>query len=341
MDYWLIAARDDRLPHTPESTLWVFAERFDPDTPEYGVVHPVELGHRWLPRKLRGWAHTLLLARMRREMGLVLTISIKATVAADVAICGFTLKGEARARRLRRGWVSRWRTRLEKQGYENSRRIIAHSQAIANELITLYGLPADKITVAYPPVDQRVFCLTSNQARAALRTKFGMPENQAIFLFPSTGHDRKGLKTLIRLFGQMDLPVVLLIVGNAAPAKLPPNVRYAGYQRDMAALYQACDFTIMNSAYEPFGLVGVESVLCGTPVLMSTVTGCTEVLSEEACSTFEHDDDGDIRLAVERATTRFLAGTARLQAPLAHVQYACSFDGHLRALLALTEESAP
>ena len=47
------------------------------------------------------------------------------------------------------------------------------------------------------------------------------------------------------------------------------NVVGLGFCTDMPELYRAADFTIMASLYEPFGLVGVESVLCGTRVVLS------------------------------------------------------------------------
>ncbi|SAI57184.1 glycosyltransferase [Bordetella ansorpii] len=335
MDYWLLAEGNHRLPHTPGASLWVFAERLDPDVPEYGLVHPVKLGYGWLPRKLRGAMHTPVLKRMRREMRLDLTISMKATVAADLAVCGFTLQGETRARGLRRGWLTRRRMDMERQAYAASGHIVAHSRAIADELIGLYGIPASKITVAYPPVDEQVFQPIPTSARTRLRAALGMPPDKVVFLFPSTGHHRKGLAALIRFFGQTDLPVLLLIAGNAPSAALPPNVRYLGYQRDMAPLYQASDFTIMNSAYEPFGLVGVESVLCGTPTLQTLVTGCVETLSQEACTTFQHDDAAQIHSAIRCATLRAQSGSARLESPRACLSYAPSLDEHARILLDL------
>ena len=57
----------------------------------------------------------------------------------------------------------------------------------------------------------------------------------------------------------------------------------------MERAYNAADYTILASYYEPFGLVGIESVLCGTPVLLADAIGCTEVLSHIACHSFSRD----------------------------------------------------
>ena len=39
----------------------------------------------------------------------------------------------------------------------------------------------------------------------------------------------------------------------------------------MSELYNAVDFTILASYYEAFGLVGVESILCGTKIIFATM----------------------------------------------------------------------
>lgn len=63
----------------------------------------------------------------------------------------------------------------------------------------------------------------------------------------------------------------------------------------MATAYNAADYTILASSYEPFGLVGVESVLCGTPTIFADTMGCTEVLSQRACRRFSHSDPESLR----------------------------------------------
>jgi glycosyltransferase involved in cell wall biosynthesis len=72
----------------------------------------------------------------------------------------------------------------------------------------------------------------------------------------------------------------LLVAGNPIPKFRPGNVRYIGYVNDLAPVYSAVDFTILPSYYEPFGLVVLESVQCGTPVIVTRNVGAAELLTE-------------------------------------------------------------
>jgi len=55
---------------------------------------------------------------------------------------------------------------------------------------------------------------------------------------------------------------------------IPPHVRYVGYVENLSALYSIVDYTVLPSRYEPFGLTVVESLHCGTSVLVTRQVGC-------------------------------------------------------------------
>ena len=134
----------------------------------------------------------------------------------------------------------------------------------------------------YPPVDAARFRPPLDAAeRAALRRRFDLPDDRAVFLLASTSHRRKGLGRLAAFFANTDLPATLVVAGRPLGGS-PANVRWLGYCRDIENLYRAVDFTIVASTYEPFGLVGVESVLCATPVLLGPGVGCGEVIDADA-----------------------------------------------------------
>ncbi len=81
------------------------------------------------------------------------------------------------------------------------------------------------------------------------------------------------------------------------------NVVGLGFCTDMPELYRAADFTIMASLYEPFGLVGVESVLCGTRVVLSENMACAEVMNEEAGFFFSRQNPETLAQAVAQAVS--------------------------------------
>ncbi|WP_204274472.1 glycosyltransferase, partial [Stenotrophomonas maltophilia] len=69
----------------------------------------------------------------------------------------------------------------------------------------------------------------------------------------------------------------LVVIGRPVSSS-SPNIRYLGYRKDIENVYRAADYTILASHYEPFGLIGVESVLCGTPAVLAANIACTEVI---------------------------------------------------------------
>src|SRR5260370_35657371 len=98
-----------------------------------------------------------------------------------------------------------------------------------------------------------------------------------VLRFRSSSHERKGLPLIERGVRDGGLPVVVAVAGRP-PAQTSQQVRYIGYAKNIEDAYRAADFTVLASKYEPFGLVGIESVMCGTPVIFPTrVGGCSAV----------------------------------------------------------------
>ena len=106
---------------------------------------------------------------------------------------------------------------------------------------------------------------------------------------------RKNLHTLLKVWAQVHskLPdevwLVLagakgkaLVFGNHSYEKLPPRVYLAGHVPDHAlpALYSGALASVYLSFYEGFGLPPLESMSCGTPVLVSNTTSMPEVVGD-------------------------------------------------------------
>ena len=65
------------------------------------------------------------------------------------------------------------------------------------------------------------------------------------------------------------------------------NVKYIGFCKEMQKLYQACDYTILASFYDPLGTAGLESVWNGTPSIMGNTIGCCEGLDSRSLRSFD------------------------------------------------------
>jgi glycosyltransferase involved in cell wall biosynthesis len=223
---------------------------------------------------------------------------------------------------------------LERRVYGDARAIVAHSQLMSRELQRFYGVPAERIDVLYPPVDTARFQPLSDEARAAVRRQFDLPEDRVIFLFSSTSHKRKGYSLLEAFFAQTKLPVCLVVAGRPVP-KTSNTIRYVGYSKEIEKLFAAADFTVVASVYEPFGLVGVESVMCGTPLVIADNVGSAETITGAAKIEFSRQSAGSFERAVEAAVERVRSGHARVLRPLDSIVYDPSVDTHVAALYRL------
>ena len=314
----------------------LIAKQFDTTLPEYRWVTPVHTSVKAAPGKLRDLFFDWRIGRVKRRLGLFPLIGCNQTRWSDIGICGGTHPGFLDAMSERATLNDRWKIGLERAHLQNSKVIVAHSARMRDEVVRHYGIDPAKIRLLYPPIDGERFSTVDTPTRDALRRQLDLPDDRAVFLLASTGHKRKGLDLLVDFFSRTDLPATLVIAGRAMHGTAR-NVRHLGYRSDIENVYRAVDFTVMPSLYEPFGLVGVESVLCGTPVLLADNAGCAEVIRPPAQIPFTLAAPDSLGCAVALAVERWQAGTHRIAAPLRGLSYDPRVSTHVDTLLAIAE----
>jgi len=241
----------------------------------------------WLPRR---WRKYVFLARCNRNFDRSrydLSLALTRTGAAHVAVVGgvhpASVARRARPGHLLRRMHDRIETRFEGLMFARAPLILAHARGLAREIGAWYpDTDQDKITVCYPPIDTDFFMPAPDSRMAAIRDRYGIAADRLTLLFPSRGHRRKGLAELIQAFGQLDpTRFELLVAGERMRGfgRVPGHVRYLGYVENLSDLYSVVDYTVLPSRYEPFGLAVVESLHCGTPVLVSRQVGAAELLT--------------------------------------------------------------
>jgi glycosyltransferase involved in cell wall biosynthesis len=95
----------------------------------------------------------------------------------------------------------------------------------------------------------------------------------------------------------------LVIAGSSArSADRLPQVRHLGFVRPMEELYTAVDFTVLPSLYEPFRLVVKESLLYGTPVLVSKNVGALDIIGSNEGLVFDDLQPRTIAETIVRAS---------------------------------------
>ena len=201
-------------------------------------------------------------------------VALSRVCASDLVMCGGTHRGYLQHTNKFpgvSGWLQIW---LENRAYSSCRTVISHSDLCTLELTKLYGVPEKKIVTLYPPVEWSDDS-EKMPSGSDCRQKFGLPKDKFVFLFPSMDHKRKGLAPICKAIAGHFENVILAVAGRPARKHKWPFVHNLGYVDDMTEAYRAADFTILGSYYEPFGMVGPESVMCGTRVVLEENMGCS------------------------------------------------------------------
>jgi len=257
---------------------------------------------RWLPTKLRDYFYNIQVEKIAKKYNLTSIISCNRYVGANICICGGTHKGYLTAINKKPSFFDKRMINLENQFYQRSQLIVAHSNGMANEVHKLYNISSSKITTIYPPFDTSRFNNTStNQLdRLDFYRQNNIPSDNTLFLIPSAGnHYVKGLDFLINFFNETHLPISLIVAGR--PIKPSRNVFYIGFRHDMEVIYKFVDYLILSSRYEAFGMVAIESILSGTPVILSKNIYSNEIIRPEAKILFDRLNQESLETAINTA----------------------------------------
>ena len=197
-----------------------------------------------------------------------------------------------------KGWVSYWihllgRKVIEKKVLARSDHIVALSKYTSEKLIKTYGLPSSKVTVIPAGVDLNRFRPFNDKQLS--RNRLGMPNGQFMLLTIRNLEPRMGLENLILALKEVvkERKDILLIVGGEGPLSqdlkslakevgIEDSVKFTGYVPDeeLPHYYQMADlFILPTKALEGFGLVTVEALASGLPVLGTPVGGTKEILA--------------------------------------------------------------
>jgi len=180
----------------------------------------------------------------------------------------------------------------ERTVYRRAKRIIVLSRSFGDVLEKSYGIARDKIRVVPGGADLTKFGLT--QSRSAARDEFGLPSDRPVIVTVRRLESTKGVDRLIAAIDivRRDIPDVLLVVAGTGSlrtqfeqqvraARLESHVRFAGMVDDerLPLLYRSADCSVVPSvAWEGFGLVCIESLATGTPVLVTPIGGLPEAV---------------------------------------------------------------
>ena len=184
----------------------------------------------------------------------------------------------------------------EKQVLRRADRIVVATLAELTQLRFLYKANPDKMVIVPPGVDvSHFYPIPADEAKSFV----GLTPEDRMVLFVGRIEPLKGVDTLINAMCCLDLkdrsrPVHLAIIGgdpSASPEQmtaemarlqkmcddlgLEKTVVFLGKrgQETLPYYYSAAEVLVMPSHYESFGMVALEAMACGTPVIASEVGG--------------------------------------------------------------------
>lgn len=174
--------------------------------------------------------------------------------------------------------------------------VITVGERLKQEVVTNFGVSEAKVTVMSMGVDRTVF---HPLPKAEVRSELGLRKEEPVILFIGNLIREKGILELVQAFATVksQLPdASLRLVGSAKSATFVEEVK--GYiathqiegihfegtksQKELAKWLAAADVLALPSYHEGFGLVALEAMAAGAPVVASDVGGLSYLLADGA-----------------------------------------------------------
>jgi len=179
---------------------------------------------------------------------------------------------------------------LERRCFNNSKRIIANSQLIKNQIINTYGIAPSKIDVVYNGVELKDFDYQASFAK--LSQEFLIGNKQKILLYVGSGFKRKGVEEFLQIVSRLKgHNIRAFIVGKdkkikyyqqmAKELSIDDIVIFTGPRNDVDDFYAISDIFLFPTHYEPFSNVVLEAMNFNNAVFTTRQNGACEILDSE------------------------------------------------------------
>ena len=190
-----------------------------------------------------------------------------------------------KAQQLGRGYeLSKW---MEREGLCACDRVIAVSEGMKKDIMKCYPIPQSRISVVHNGIDPAVY---THREEAGVLSKYHIRKPYVLFVGRLTR--QKGVFDLLQasnMFpagtrlvlatGKPDEPGIVNDLKRAVKGR--KDVVWINSmlgQSETIALYSGASVSVTPSVYEPFGIVVLEAMACGSPVVASSVGGIREIV---------------------------------------------------------------
>jgi glycosyltransferase involved in cell wall biosynthesis len=182
--------------------------------------------------------------------------------------------------------------------YNSVDHVIAISDVIARNLLSTHPLRPDQVSVVHHGIDVDHYRF-SRELRSSIRAEFNIPENAMVLGTVGRLQTGKGQLEFLAMAQRIadEFPsAYFLIVGGPTHGEefraqpiydkvkemnLAERLIMTGFRTDVAALLSAMDIFIFPSHAEAFGLVVIEAMACGLPVISSRCDGILDIITNQ------------------------------------------------------------
>ncbi len=228
-----------------------------------------------------------------------------------------------------------------------ARAIVADSEHTKRDILSFYGIEADKIHVVPAGYDNRRYRMGIDVE--GVKRKYDLT---SYFLYVGNLLPHKNIQRLLQAFARLApaCPHKLVIAGTKDPRYFPAleaEVGVLGLQSrvlfldyvmsdDLPSLYAGATAFVFPSLYEGFGLPPLEAMACGTPVIASNVSSLPEVVGDAALLVGPHDVDGLSKAMLRVMTEEGLSEEMRRKGLERAKEF--SWEATARSLLGICKE---
>jgi len=205
---------------------------------------------------------------------------------------------------------------ITRYSIRSSDAITAVSEYLRRETVDRFDLPEGCIDVIPNFVDLELY---KRDATPCHRSTFVQSDDERLIAHVSNFRPVKRVEDVVRVFERIagELPARLLLVGDgpergraqrvAEDLGVGDRVVFLGKQQSVVEILSCAELFLLPSESEAFGLVALEAMACGVPVVASRVGGIAEVVSEPDAGRLAPVGDVD---AMAEAALHFLSDDA-------------------------------